>query len=489
MLLLISNYESETFINKFFSLLIMELESKIKQSLALLTVAAGIGLFAKYSGIDSLIMPDKNDKETTITYEQDTTKKYEGIITQKDTEQNIRNKDLTKEKNKVENKPSESLKKKQTTIEQILEEETKDHTDYTKYNSSKYSSKNNSTTKDFTNIGSYKNQSNSGKKVFVYHQNLSSDEMMKEAMEVCDYWMPHFYEIKQEKEVIKLKKGKTKTITKTVFEKRASEKKLESIMQEAYKNTQNIMPMISAFEKKSVMNVLNNPNDYAKKIHEEIRKIKANGVSIDLESIDVGREESEKLVRFMKTLRKEMPGYIITIAVSPRFEGSAENGFKHHAFYNYKELANYADYLNIMFYDFHKDKVGPIAPAHMNDKVAEYALKNIPPEKIVMLYPLYGGVWEHKWKKNKEIIKPVGPLSSNRVDTFTRNRDVLYRYYEDGELIIKTKDRTAYVQDGTTFYNRTKRMDKFGLKNIGGWKQNHGTKDIYNQIKYWKQRK
>ena len=462
----------------------MELESKIKQSLALLTIAVGIGLLTKYTGIDDALTPSKNKETKEQTEDQKIAEKYHELtkpIYKEKTVEKIVEKTIEKTKEKPEVK-----KRQKTSVELILEEESVKNS----INKIKYTSLNtNPYTNKLDNITSYDNIPSTEKKVFIYHQNLSSDEMMEEAMEVTDYWMPHFYEIKQEKEVIKLKKGKKKTTTKTVFKRRASEKKLENIMREAYKNTQNIMPMISAFDKNSVMNVLNNPNDYSKKIHQEIKNVGANGVSIDLESIDVGKDESKKLVRFMKTLRKEMPGYIITIAVSPRFEGSAEKGFKHHGFYDYKELAKYVDYINIMFYDFHKDKEGPIAPAHLNDQVSKYALDNIPPEKIVMLYPLYGHVWEHTWKKNKEIITPIGPLGSNKVDTFTQGRDIIYKYYEDGELVIKTNDRTAYVQDGTTYYNRTKRMDKFGLKNLGGWKQNHGTKDIYKQIKYWKQRK
>jgi spore germination protein YaaH len=457
----------------------MSLETKIKQSAGLMALAIGIGLFTKYTGIDDTITPDKNNQQSKTEqteeqtfeerYKQLTAPTYNKKIIKKEIKQKpIETKNITKNKIKTkENKPVIKQKPK-TTVETILEEEHNYGTN-SKHNSSNYKS--------------YDNTSNNKKKVFIYHQNLSSQDMMKESMEVTDYWMPHFYEIEQEK--IGYDKKRKKDITKTVWKNRVNDKTLQDIVNSV--NTKNVMPMVSAFERKSVMSVLDNPYDYAKKIHEEIKKVGANGVSIDLESIDVGKEESKKLTNFMKILREEMPGYILTIAVSPRFEGIAEEGFKHHGFYNYKELSKYADYINIMCYDFHKGRVSPIMPAHLVESILDYAKKNIPKDKIVPLFPLYSNVWEIN---KKGTYKDIGALNSKYLDNFAKENGIDSKYYTDGELRIKTKNgKIVYGQDGTTFYNRLKRVQNHDIKNFGGWKQNHASKDMYNQIKWWKQKK
>lgn len=361
------------------------------------------------------------------------------------------------------------------------------------------------------------------RKVFIYHQDLGSDEMLKEAMATADVWMPHMYEIEQqgifalkkipvyEKLNKKKKKHQKPKITgykdvlykigeKTVFINRASKKTMNNIVKTAATNGKYLMPMVSAFNKTSIDTVLNNPEEYSSKIAKAIKDINAQGVSIDLESIRLYADKSDELVNFMKILREKLPEgrYQIAIAVSPRFAGSAENGFIHHGFYNYKELSKHVDFLHLMCYDFHKDKVGPVMPADMLSKIMDYALDNAPKEKIVPLFPLYGYVWKEnivkrgkgKNRKTVKIINELGSISSNNNDAYFKQHKPIKKDYNSGELYTITKDkRIVYTQDKWVYQKRLQLLDTYRIKNVGGWRQTHGSREIYNQLKNWKQKR
>ena len=309
------------------------------------------------------------------------------------------------------------------------------------------------------------------KKVFVYKQALGSRKMDSEACAVVDYFHPHLYGLS-------LKSRKLK------MTQRVSEKTENKIKRNASDCDYNVLPMVSAFNISTIDYILNNPITSAGLIAKEIKDEGYQGVAIDLESVRAGSERSDKLVKFVKQLRKELPHekYDIAIAVSPRFKDSEKNGYKHHAFYNYKEIAKYVDYVELMAYDFHKGrgvKPSPVMPEDKLDDVIRYAKANIPNDKIVVLFPFYGAVW----KTNGRF---VGPLSAPNTNKYLAQKTS--SRYDNGELRIETSDRIVYAQDSKTFKRRLELMDGYNLDNVGGWRQTHATTGIFNQIENWKQR-
>jgi len=337
----------------------------------------------------------------------------------------------------------------------------------------------------------YKQKDSLEKKVFIYNQDISSTVMEKETLDVADFWMPHLYDIT-------IDKGDAQVTT------RISNKTLDTLVTKARDNKVYVTPMISAFTQKSIQKVLSDPNKYAKIIADKIKSVPVQGIAIDFESVKVSKKESQKLVQFMAKLRKLLPKpYVISIATSPRFEGSAENGFKHHGFYDLEKLAPHVDYIHLMCYDFHKGKSGPspVMPEDMLVKVLDYATSNeskIVRDKMTVLLPLYGHVWQKYYVKGKKdpVTESVGVLSSKHLEEFQDKFDEKSSKYVNGELCLETKPgksgtewRIAYVQDAEVFRRRFKLLDQYDIKSVGGWRQTHGTEEIYREFYRWKHKK
>lgn len=117
------------------------------------------------------------------------------------------------------------------------------------------------------------------------------------------------------------------------------------------------------------------------------------GFQLDLENIDP-REEN-LYTRFVREAAKELhrDGRLLSVAVVPRFAGSKFNQWS--AAYDFAALAHASDFLTLMAYD-NSGRNGPPGPIAGYDWVRDaldYALKRVPPEKLLLGIALYGREW------------------------------------------------------------------------------------------------
>ena len=116
------------------------------------------------------------------------------------------------------------------------------------------------------------------------------------------------------------------------------------------------------------------------------------GVDIDIENLtDADRSQ---YTDFIRLLRENLPqGKIVSIAVAANpygvYYGWAGS-------YDYKTLGQICDSIMIMAYDehFYGSPEGPVASSSFVENSLKYALKMIPPEKILLGVPFYGRYWK-----------------------------------------------------------------------------------------------
>ncbi|MGD6818860.1 glycosyl hydrolase family 18 protein [Metabacillus sp. 84] len=143
-----------------------------------------------------------------------------------------------------------------------------------------------------------------------------------------------------------------------------------------------------------------------------IATMKAKGykaLNIDFEHI---REKDRELYNgFLETIipRVQKEGYLVSTALAPKT--SDDQAGPWHGAHDYKRHGELADFVILMTYEWGWSGGPPMAvsPIHQVKKVIDYALTEIPKEKIVMGAPLYGYDWVLPYKKGNPYAKRVAP--------------------------------------------------------------------------------
>jgi spore germination protein len=127
------------------------------------------------------------------------------------------------------------------------------------------------------------------------------------------------------------------------------------------------------------------------------------GFQINLENLDPADKKNFTLFVRRAAARLRRDGRLLSVAVVPRFSdsdtGRSPSGKyatgEWGAPYDYRALGNAADFLVLMAYDQHGRATapGPIAGYDWVKEALEYAVRRVPPGKLLLGVPLYGREW------------------------------------------------------------------------------------------------
>lgn len=147
------------------------------------------------------------------------------------------------------------------------------------------------------------------------------------------------------------------------------------------------------FDSNLATNILNNP-DLQDILYEDVRRVmKEKGYSaIDIDFEYINGSESAKYADFVAKLRTL--GYPVIVAVAPKT--SANQKGQLYEGHNYRLLGEASDYVFVMTYEwgYTYGPPLPVAPIQNVRRVLDYAVTEIPPEKILLGIPNYGYDWK-----------------------------------------------------------------------------------------------
>lgn len=165
-------------------------------------------------------------------------------------------------------------------------------------------------------------------------------------------------------------------------------------IQEMHKRNIRVVPYLSNDWNRDLgIRALQNKEHLADQLAEAIHTYQLDGINIDLENIPkLYREDFTALVQL---LRARLPAdKEVSVAVAANPYGSDQGWL---GLYDYEALAEYSDHLMIMAYDEHYEgdlAPGSVASWRFIEKSIEFALSQVPADKIVLGFPFYGRLWK-----------------------------------------------------------------------------------------------
>lgn len=147
------------------------------------------------------------------------------------------------------------------------------------------------------------------------------------------------------------------------------------------------------FDSNLATNILSNP-DLQEILYEDVRRVaKEKGYSaIDIDFEYINGSESEEYANFVAKLRTL--GYPVIVAAAPKTSATQKGQL--YEGHNYRLLGQAADYLFVMTYEwgYTYGPPLPVAPIQNVRRVLDYAVTEVPSEKILLGIPNYGYDWK-----------------------------------------------------------------------------------------------
>lgn len=190
------------------------------------------------------------------------------------------------------------------------------------------------------------------------------------------------------------------------------------------------------------------------------------GINIDFEGVPA---DDRKLFNdFIKELATKLHKYgkLLTIDV-PAKTYDARTGWA--GAFDYKELGKYCDLIIIMIYDYHYpgSQPGPISPLDWYERVLDFAITQIPKNKIVAGIPFYGYDWPASGRAK-------GVTYEMAIDLAKKYYAKVYFDYKVGEA---TFTYTAFLTRHEVWFNIAKSTElrikialSKGINKIAAWR-------------------
>ncbi|MGA8942564.1 MAG: glycosyl hydrolase family 18 protein [Thermoactinomyces sp.] len=177
---------------------------------------------------------------------------------------------------------------------------------------------------------------------------------------------------------------------------------------------------------------------------------------------------------FLQTLlpRVKKAGYVVSTALAPK-NSDAQAGPWHGA-HDYAFHGKIADFVILMTYEWGWTGGPPmaVAPIPQVRKVVEYAVKKIPPQKIMMGAPLYGYDWTLPYKKGGPPAKRIAPQEA---ETFAKQRSLKIQYNNRDEAPFfyyrdqQGKKHVIWFENEQSMQAKFNLVKEFGLRGVSYW--------------------
>ncbi len=198
------------------------------------------------------------------------------------------------------------------------------------------------------------------------------------------------------------------------------------------------------------------------------------GVDVDFEYILPADREAYNRFLTDLTARAHAEGYTVSTALAPK-TGRDQVGTLYEA-HDYAHHGETVDKVILMTYEWGNTNSEPraVAPIPSIKTVLDYAVTDIPPEKILMGIPNYGYIWTLPYEKGRPA-KAVGNYEAvdlarkyNTIIEYDHGEKAPFFYYDD-------ENRTRHVvwfEDARSINEKLKLVPEYKLAGVSYWTVN-----------------
>jgi len=255
----------------------------------------------------------------------------------------------------------------------------------------------------------------------------------------------------------------------------------ESLREAALNNS--VAPMMAitniedaGFSSDLIHEVLNNQQTYTHLITTVANTMTERGfkaLNIDFEYIPP--EDHELYNNFLRDITQHLHqfGYLVSTAVAPKYNAD-QQGILYES-HDYRAHGEIVDFVIIMTYEWGWTGGPPRAVAPLNEvaKVINYAITEIPPEKIMMGIPLYGYHWTLPFVEGES---RAAALSTAAAISLARERKAAIEYDNTAQsphfsfYDTEHKQHIVWFEDARSLQAKFNLVKQYGLRGVSYWK-------------------
>lgn len=195
------------------------------------------------------------------------------------------------------------------------------------------------------------------------------------------------------------------------------------------------------------------------------------GVDVDFEYIQAA--DRDLFTAFVKNLADTLHPYGLTVSVALAPKTSAGQPGLLYEGKDYAALGAVADSVLLMTYEWGY-KYGPnmaVAPLNMVRRVVDYAITEIPPEKIHLGIPNYGYDWPLPFERGKTAAVTIGNVEAVQI-AIQNNAEIYFDDISKSPYFNYTKDgipHEVWFEDVRSIQAKFGLVKEYGLGGMGYW--------------------
>lgn len=196
------------------------------------------------------------------------------------------------------------------------------------------------------------------------------------------------------------------------------------------------------------------------------------GIDVDFEF--VLPTDKEAFITFLSELQTAMNevGFRVFVALAPK-TSSTQPGLLYAA-HDYKRIGEIANYVLLMTYEWGYAYGPPMAVAPLNKvkEVLDYAVQEIPPEKIIMGIPNYGYDWTLPFTMGEGRAVTVGNQEAVQMAMDIRAEILFDEIAQSPYFFYTSEDGSAHVvwfEDARSIDAKLRTVTEYGFSGVGYW--------------------